>query len=217
MNTTSGVTVTVTCSDTGGSNCSSSNTTGETGVESSTTYTVYDVAGNSGTCSVTVSSYTEEQHRSCDSYYSGPECDCLQHDECENASACGRTKHCSTCGGYYNYGGSCNCICGSNVVGTGACSNSRNDCDSACGGTNWGCDITNTSGACSRTWVAPYDCNCYWTTNSCVNDSCDCVDWDSCPAAGCSDWGSWSSWTTVNSCTTSSSNTFERDCQTKYY
>lgn len=59
-NTTSGVTVKVTCSDSG-SGCTSGSTTYK-GVKKNTTYTVKDKAGNSGTCKVSISSYKQYRY-----------------------------------------------------------------------------------------------------------------------------------------------------------
>ena len=63
---TSGVTTTVNCSDTGGSGCNTSTSNkGETGLKSSKTYTVYDNAGNSGTCTATVTSTKQYRKQTC--------------------------------------------------------------------------------------------------------------------------------------------------------
>ena len=81
--TTSGVTVTVTCDDgTDQSGCVSSGDDqgSHTGVTSDTTYTVKDAVGNSGTCSVSVTSsqscsYSDWEHDSwCDSKWGTDSC-----------------------------------------------------------------------------------------------------------------------------------------------
>ena len=59
---TSGVSTSVSCSD-AGSGCKSGNPTGDTGLKSNKTYTVHDNAGNSNTCSVTVSSKKQKRTR----------------------------------------------------------------------------------------------------------------------------------------------------------
>ena len=112
--TTSGVTTTVTCSDVG-TGCKTNNPTGDTGLTSSKTYTVYDNAGNSGTCSVSVTPQIQSRSRTwnncltcvgayvCSSWTTGA-----------NASACGTTSYyCYKCcpragtGGGITYGSGC--------------------------------------------------------------------------------------------------------------
>ena len=85
--TTSGVTTTVTCSD-NGSGCKTDNPTGETGLKANKTYTVYDNSGNSGTCSVTVTSYTMYRSRPCSAYNTGSTCGVDHYNSCEDSS-CG--------------------------------------------------------------------------------------------------------------------------------
>ena len=85
---TSGVNVAISCSD-GESKCSSSNTTSYSGVKASTSYSVNDVAGNTGSCSVNVSIQQQKRTRSCNS---GKRCsaagcsnykwDCAEHTSC---------------------------------------------------------------------------------------------------------------------------------------
>ena len=90
---TSGVTTSVSCSD-GLSGCSGSNSTGDSGLKSSKTYTVYDNAGNSNTCSVSVSSQTQ--------YNLGGRCASSRRG-CKTSECTARSKcNCSwnSCGGY---------------------------------------------------------------------------------------------------------------------
>ena len=47
------------------SGLSSSNPTGDTGLKRGKTYTVYDNAGNSGTCSVSVTAQRQKRTKSC--------------------------------------------------------------------------------------------------------------------------------------------------------
>ena len=64
LNTTDGVTVDIACSD-GESGCSSSNTLRYTEQKRSTTYSVNDNAGNTGSCGVTVYSQRQSRSRTC--------------------------------------------------------------------------------------------------------------------------------------------------------
>ncbi len=83
--TTSGVTVTVKCSD-AGDGCTQSTYT-YTKVKSSKTYTVTDKAGNTGTCSVSVSSKKETRY---------------QTRSCSTAARCS-SAGCATWGSWQNY------------------------------------------------------------------------------------------------------------------
>ena len=58
-----GVDGTINCSDTGGSGCDSSNNNTFSNKKKNTTFTVKDVAGNTGTCTVKVTSYSENRYR----------------------------------------------------------------------------------------------------------------------------------------------------------
>ena len=81
-NSTSGVTATFTCKDTGGSGVVSCTST-KTGLKQSGSYTIKDKAGNSGTCSVTVSSKTQYTKRSCNIYYANEGvCGCYLYNSC---------------------------------------------------------------------------------------------------------------------------------------
>ena len=98
---TDGVTVSITCSDSG-SGCSSSNTLSYTGVKSDQTYTVYDNEGNSGSCSVSVSSYTvyRSKTRTCSEWKS---CNSYSHGTCGGGAYCtawatAGDPHCYACG-----------------------------------------------------------------------------------------------------------------------
>ena len=62
--TTSGVSATLRASDTGPSGLSSTTPQYKTGLTSSATYSVYDYAGNSGSCSVSVNSVGQSRWRS---------------------------------------------------------------------------------------------------------------------------------------------------------
>ena len=104
--TTSGVTTSVAASDSGGSglNVSASNS-GETGVKSSKTYYVKDYAGNTGSCSVTVTS---------------SDCNC---SDCHTGS--------NTCkGGYdtYNIGCTSGCAAGYTHMGNGSANTNGTTC-----------------------------------------------------------------------------------------
>ena len=80
IGSTSGVTVGISCTD-GQSGCSSSNQLSYGGQKSSTSYTVHDVAGNAGSCGITITSYN---------------CHCSDCYYGENTCAYG----CDTCTGY---------------------------------------------------------------------------------------------------------------------
>ncbi len=109
---TGGVTVSISCSD-DNSGCSSSNTTSESGVKADKNYTVSDGAGNTGTCSVSIESY------SCEPYVCGSEP--CGYDECADTRSeaytgtCTRTVYFCPCnsGGFSGYttDSSCGGVC----------------------------------------------------------------------------------------------------------
>ena len=143
--TTSGVTTSITASDYGGSQLNTgASASGESGVKSSKTYTVYDYAGNAGTCDVSVSSS-----------------DCEPHD-CNCQTCTGTTCVAGwTCTGGYSCGGT---AVNSTVEGSFKCSmaTTKSGCEGnmgcswSCGG--WTCNGYNT-----------YDCNCQTCYNKCYS------------------------------------------------
>ncbi len=76
-----GINTSVTCTP-GGTACNSSiNPTGDTLLTSTKTYTVYDVSGNSATCSVTVTQQRQKQTLECRETY-GRNCDACGYESC---------------------------------------------------------------------------------------------------------------------------------------
>lgn len=83
VNTTGGVSVTVTCNDTGGSTCATGTQTGS-GLKANKTYSVTDKAGNSGSCTATISSTTDycKQTRSVSQYKACASAGCAAYNSC---------------------------------------------------------------------------------------------------------------------------------------
>ena len=100
INSEGGVTFSITCNDTG-SGCTAASTYTKTGIKSNTTFTVYDNAGNSGTCSGAVTSFNCNGYdcnpHNCNPYYVA----CGSHTEQYNC----RTTHdwCYQCVAWTNY------------------------------------------------------------------------------------------------------------------
>lgn len=102
---TGGVNVSIGCSD-NGSGCSSNNITSESGLTSNKTYTVYDNAGNSGTCSVSIESYNcngyDCQPYNCNPYKccttkNGYKCEGNHTSDCGPNSYAGHGTTCTSC------------------------------------------------------------------------------------------------------------------------
>ena len=204
--TTSGVTTKVTCSD-NGSGCKSNNPTGDTGLKTNKTYTVYDNAGNSGTCSVTVTSYTLYRSRSCSTYDRCAAAGCATYNSCPNstcgvehyaecpAEICGsnyvknncKTGHNTCSGGYICQGGSY----------TTSCSQSASWCAGKGGSFTQAGGSLNSTGCCTyctgtKKWYycasGENTCTVGWdwvSYKSCENSSCSVLSYNSCPNSSC--------------------------------
>lgn len=189
-NSTSGVTTSVTCQD-ADSGCASDNPTGDTNLKSSKTYTLYDNAGNSNTCTVTVSA--QKQESTCSKATWGNSStttvsSCSEQSESSaNANLWNYVISCSSAS--HSYSGSCTCVYGGSTLSTPGCNQvvyNAGGCSTYCKnltGYNSG------SGTCSR------NTSYTKTTKS---------------RTGCSTWSSWSN---NSSC---SSKTYKRKCQTIY-
>ena len=187
--TTTGVTTTVTCNDTGGSTCDTSRSqTGETGKKNGTyTYTVYDKAGNSGTCSVTVVAQTQQRTKSCSSgnrctgagcetYKSctHSECGVNQYKSCAH-SECGVAsyKRCSAAG-CETYKSCTHSECGVNQYKSCATSGCGVASYKSCANSACGVNLYN---RCSSA-----GCETYY---SCANSACGVASYNSCATSGC--------------------------------
>ena len=152
-----GVNTSITCNDTGGSRVASC-PSGNSGLKSNKTYTVTDGAGNSNTCSVTVSGY------SCHGYSCNPH-NCNPHN-C-NPYACGWDSCASgspnACqGGYDQYGTSCTqgCYNGGTMYGNGG------------SGSTCYCKKWNSCKSRINTCQGGYTSTCYQTCYDTCYDTC---------------------------------------------
>jgi hypothetical protein len=169
IGSTSGVTVTVTASDTGGSGYSSGAGV-YYNVTSTRSYTVYDVAGNSGSCSVSVSTYN------CNSYSCNPSwsCNCSWSaysssvtyvSSCTASGSSGSGSTYTTCS-VNTYRCNCRCVTTGSTWsttwwGTTACTASR--CWNNGGGS---CNVGNITATATYT-VVTYKKTVYTRTESC--------------------------------------------------
>lgn len=197
-----GVTIGISCSDGGGSNVKSCPSGGT--IKKSNTYYVSDYAGNSSSCSVSVSSATQYRKRTCKT---GKRC---------SKAGCNRYNYCSTSACGYN---SCrNSACGSTiktatVLGSGGCSSVCSGYDVVYsdpgirgGGVTCKCLRYNT---CSTS-----ACGC----RSCRNSACGCKTYNSnASICGCYSWHRYTDWNSSSSYYCSKSNTCQGQTRTVYY
>ena len=150
--TTSGITYTVSCEENGSyqSGCKDDNTGAHTGLKSSTSYTVYDVAGNSDTCEVTVTRQDQARKKTCS-----------LADDCEAAG----------CGSFSKWKGTCANAFHQNGTYWRACSNYSID---ACGPDQYECEYRTCTGwnrvaaTCGcETWQSSFGSWYNVATNSC--------------------------------------------------
>ena len=206
-NTESGVTFTVTCSDTGGSGCSSgAGTYGPwkpTGTSGDHSYTVKDAAGNtSSACKIHVwgqlqgksyhcRAYKRCEAAGCETYKSceNSACGVNQYKSCEN-SACGvnQYKSCanSACG--QSCSGSCSCVA-YNVYTTKSFSGEsscpgNSGCKSKCGGSSATMGGTQSSCSCSNKTCRTSGCGVE-SYNSCRTSGCGVESYKTCSTSGC--------------------------------
>ena len=197
---TGGVTTTVTCTD-NQSGCSSSNPTGDSSLTSNKTYTVYDNAGNSATCSVTVSSVRQQRTRTCSYGYRCEAAGCEERNSCVDDSC-----PLNGCPGGYTQLGDGKCIKGAGYGNIGPCRAACTgwDLQVCCSPTGEGTDEDS-----FQSWWWHYPSH-----SSCVNDNCSCKTWRrSISACGCEAWNDWGSWNNVSSCSSNNSS----ECRTLYY
>lgn len=192
---TTGVTSTVTCDDSD-SQCVSSNPTGDSGLTSSKTYTVSDVAGNTGICTVTVTSQLQKRTASCSNCQECSGAGCKTRNSCSSCSACGES--------WSSYsGGTCHSSKPSNTTTKKySCVMSGKMDSPACNNSSYYYCQTSTR-----------------SCKSCQNSSCSCKTYNtSCSTCGCEGWGSWGSWADATSCSAgeSSDHKTKTGCQTVY-
>ena len=217
-NTTSGVTTSVAARDSGGSQLNvGASDSGETGVKSSKTYYVKDYAGNTGSCSVTVTAQGQKRSKSCSSGKACEGAGCQTWNSCAN-SACGTENcNCSDCktgsntckGGYdtYNIGCTSGCKSGYTHMGNGSANTNGTTCYcqkwlSCKTGSNtckYGCDT------CNKT---------------CRTSGCGCETYNTdIGKCGCAEWGGYGSWSNSSSCSPGETSNHKTtyDCRTLYY
>ena len=199
LNTTDGVTTHVSCTDTGTSGCSLSNTTGETRLKMDKTYTVYDAAGNSNNCSISVYSKQQKSIQNCTL---GERC---ASAGCESANSC-PAAGCMSYGGWSWSGSSSETgSCSSYTSETEMCTCTQLSSDDCISGGDEVCFLRN----CSTR-----SCSAYYTSES----ACGCnTYYRSIGSCGCASWGSPSAWSDVNSCSSYSTNYESISCRTLYY
>ncbi len=132
-NSEAGITTSVSCDPNGGSACRSDNPTGDVNLKTSKTYTVYNEAGNSSTCTVNISS--KLQKAVCKTATWGNSKTENNASSCKEQSESNANKNlwnyvitCSNNG--YTYGGTCTCntstlyshVCNSDIYNLGGCS-----------------------------------------------------------------------------------------------
>ncbi len=170
---TSGVNVSISCSDgtSGVATCagSTSSSSSKSGVKSSKTYTVKDKAGNTASCGVAVAAQRQRA-------------DCSGYKTCRN-SACGVATCTSSCCGTYQS------KCGEYYAGKSY---------SSCSGT-YGSGCYYKDGSINGS-VGYYECSCprYCTYNSTCT-SAGCCGYNSCTTRGCG-CASFGNWYNVSSC-----------------
>ncbi len=166
--TTDGVTVSIACNDSSPSSGIASCPPTQTGVKAGSTYTVKDGAGNTNTCSVSITE-THQNYRQM----------CGQYNSCRN-SACGPATCTSGCCGYNP--GACNQWC-CEEAGTGV---------TKCGSTPPSCGSSDShSGAA---YCVSYS---QGSPKSCTNSSCCGYKSCRTKGCGCASWNG-GSWTTSN-------------------
>ena len=225
---TDGVTTSVSRSDSGGSKINKSDSdSGETGVKSSKTYYVKDNAGNTGSCSVTVSSQGQTRSKSCSSGSRCKDAGCETWISCAHSDCGTHDCNCSDC-----HTGSNTCQGGydtKSVAGDLSCTGA--DYTNSNWGGGWTCT---TSAACAPT-QGTYTCSkwnscktgsntckygCDKCNNTCRTSACGCETYNSnIETCGCAEWGNFGSWSDSSSCSegeTSNHKTYY-ECRTLYY
>ncbi len=204
LNTTAGVTVSFTCdNNTGGSTTSCP--TQKTGVKASDTYTVTDGAGNSNTCSVSVSNKKQQGTGACN-----------DAKTCESNSFGTHKCNCDTCDGACNHWKNGNC----NSWTTEAKGIS---CTEACPSGYSRYSVNGQTGTCGATcccvrsvcngWAQvcngweQVECNCSQCPNSGRNAA----------ICGCNGYAAGSGWTDNANCSPGQTNTTKTYCRTVYY
>ena len=176
---TTGVTLTVECTDQGDDSSGCDASTSDAGpyhkkLNGTYEYTVYDNAKNVNTCSTTVYTKTQTNKKSCSSGDTCEAAGCAKHKSCANA-ACGQSC-----------GGTCNCAYMSQSTWTESFSDYSScpgsGCKSICGGSS----SAMTSGS---------QASCSCTNKTCENDACDCASYNSSiSTCGCASWGDPEGW-----------------------
>ncbi len=218
-NTTSGVTVTVSCLDNGSGCVETSHD--YTGIKEMTTYMVQDNLNNESECSV--STRTEEYYhykdRYCSKYKRCSEAGCETWKECTHSECgCGTYKSCTTfsCGSFRG------------------CNDSRNGklCDEHAGNYTWvnsvsGCrnlvsDCTSSWGTycygyadCPKT-CRHKDCGCA-SNATCRTSGCGCETYKRSSSCGCETYAWPDSWSTWSHDECSSSTSRKCESETRYY
>ena len=186
VGTTGGITFNISCSDEG-SGCTEASTFTRTGVKSTTTYTVYDNAGNSQTCTGTVTAQRQKRTRSWNSCLSQTWSSCATkpYDSCAYTVDTCKGCYTSTCyGSYYCTSWSsenAHCFCGGLAGNCCGCKRDSRPCNwnSCCSGSRNECRGAN---VCKGGYVCQ------------------------------GGWNSWSSWSNATSCSSNDST----DCRTIY-
>ena len=178
--TTAGVSLSVICTDEGGSGCSNQN---YTGVKSTTTYTVTDGAGNTGTCTATISgvTYTQNRTRSCNTWARCSSAGCASYNSCSNA-ACGCASYSMSGCCYYMQNG---------VEFSNACSSGTYSSYSACSDAG-----SSHFGDCGSGGSFDFNCTCS-ANKTCQTSACGCAYYNRSEVCGCevfSGWSGWSGW-----------------------
>ena len=226
LNTTDGVTVSISCSEnntsiptSGVSTCAGTSATSatKTGVKAAKTYNAVDVAGNSSSCSVSVSSKTQYRKRSCsENRCSAAGCQSgtayytrcyVSFIKCYTAASADGT--CST--GTYNassnrcektYYNTSTCPVGTKYTTAHALSDGSESYTGSCtAGTK-----PTTCGSPPLTTPGKYIYSCSCTTYK--SDSSKCA---------CSSWGSWTGWSDSSSNHCTDSWTCDGSTRTVYY
>ena len=198
-----GVTVNISCSDDGGSNVKScpGGGTRKTGK----TYYVYDNAGNSSSCSVSVSSGKQYRKRTCNT---GNRC---------SAAGCHTYKSCATraCG----YRSCRSSACGYTIEETASNIVSSGYCAGICRGYDLAFADSGTQGKvtckCAKYKSCP-NSSCGYKT--CSSSACGCKTYNSnASKCGCYSWHRYTDWNSSSSYYCSNSNTCQGQKRTVYY
>ena len=211
---TSGVSYTVSCTDSGGSGCATGGTYGPwapAGTSATYSYTMTDNAGNVGkTCKVHVWGQLQGRTNTCSSAKRCSAAGCETWNSCEN-SACGvyQYKSCanSACGTE-----SCNCST-TNTCSTGvSCAGTANVYSSAGSNYCYTCKVCSTCNKTCRTSACGVE-----SYNKCRTSGCGCETYNaSCGTCGCDSY-SYGDYGDDSFCSgTSSGGCSYRDCRWVY-